>query len=199
MKSSDRSSSHRVFIAVPLQESSEPAYRSILQKFRKYFESARVIPFENAHLTLRFLPSVDDVGVEKLKNTLDGLSGISAPFSIAWQKIGMFKFSNSVWVGPVHSEPLLNSMHRNICHAIHKAGFGLPDKSFRPHLTFARFPDRSECARSEVQKICGIGFVEDAVTFSVDRIRLYKSELGGSVPVYSVLHEIRLDGGYPAA
>ncbi|MCA9396655.1 MAG: RNA 2',3'-cyclic phosphodiesterase, partial [Candidatus Omnitrophica bacterium] len=143
MKSSGGSSSHRVFIAVPLQKSSEPAYRNILQKFQKNFESARAIPFENAHLTLRFLSSVDDAGVQKLKDTLDGLSGLSSPFNVSWQRIGMFKFSNSVWVGPVHSEPLLNSLHRNICHAIHKAGFGLPDKRFRPHITFARFPARS--------------------------------------------------------
>lgn len=189
---SDFTQKKRVFIAFPMNHLAQSAYDQIVSDLDAYTDSLRIIPYGNTHLTLQFLENLDDQEVQKIKLALNRVKEVVRVFETKWQKIGVFKASNSVWLGPVHSEPLLNKVYQSVYHELVAEGFQLSKRVFKPHITLARFKDRSGHLRASLRKIMGIGFIECKVPLIFDRIALFESQLGGPIPHYSILHEVKL-------
>ena len=173
----------RLFIAIDVPDSVKE-HLAFLQRSLD-FEGLRLVPPKNVHLTLNFLGERDDPAaiIEKLK-------GVSfSQFSLRLSGAGFFpsrKDPRVLWVGLEESEGL-RALQREIDLLF------TPPKSFRPHLTLARF--RRKCPSGEKARIveAAESLTVRPLSFRVSSFKLYKSTLTSVGPVYEVLHSFKAD------
>jgi len=95
---------------------------------------------EGIHLTLKFLGEVPEAGLERLVDHLGRLGPFEA-FSVEVKGFGFFPDARRprvFWAG-VMAPPELATLSVRVETAAANLGFGKELRSFRPHLTLARF------------------------------------------------------------
>jgi 2'-5' RNA ligase len=93
-----------------------------------------------------------------------------------------------VWVGLAEGEEAVSAVARAVNDALGRAGFGEPEKPFRPHLTLARV---REGARG-LEALQGAALPPPPQASLLDRICVMKSELHPAGARYTALTEARL-------
>ena len=95
-----------------------------------------------------------------------------------------------IWVGIEKGASELSEIYGQLEPKLRKIGL-IPDKKgFSPHLTIARV--RSGRNRSELVNILGDLKLYDFGVMRADILRLKKSTLTPTGPIYSTIHEIKL-------
>lgn len=109
---------------------------------RPKLSSARFVPAENVHLTVRFLGETTPEVVKGLLARLSENLDRSSAFELRVRGVGAFpseKRARVLWAGiPEAPEPLL-ALARLVEARVVGAGFARESRPFRPHLTLARF------------------------------------------------------------
>ncbi len=109
----------------------------------------RIIPSENWHITLIFLgptPRIDEA-----ISILDAYEGRPLPLILGG--FGTFGRGRekTLWVG-VDPSPALVACQRRLRAAFQNAGFDVPDRAFKPHLTFTRrWPTKGAVSLDELR------------------------------------------------
>ncbi len=136
-----QSSPHvRLFIAVDLPET----VRILLEPlFQQKISGAKWVPFEQVHLTLRFIGEVEEKIFQEIKNTLSSIQ--AEPFETALQGMGTFPDSRHprvLWVG-LEAPPQLYALQNQVEATLRALGIEPEARPFSPHITLARlkFPD----------------------------------------------------------
>lgn len=172
----------RLFIAIEvplnllerLDRAVEPLRRSLPS------DLIRWVPYQNIHLTLKFLGDVSPANVEFLRQALALEAGRHAPFEIGIEGWGVFpemKRPRVIWIG-VQAPTALFRLQRGIDSATQRLGYVSDEKDFTPHLTIGRVraqvtPDEISRIRSSLQ-----GFSFDLkASFAVTAVHLIKSDL----------------------
>jgi 2'-5' RNA ligase len=148
-------------------------------------------PGGRLHLTLRFLGSLAPGDLAPLTAAC---SKIAAPdFRLEIRGLGVFQPGRArrrgraaakavLWAGLAPS-PGLWALKEAVDSAL-QASLGLaPERRFQPHLTLARFPAGDEA----VAKLVASSRDFAAPSFMARELRLYRSELGPSMAVHSLL------------
>jgi len=171
----------RCFVGIFLPDSLKSKVLE-LQYFLKSLDiDCKLVEPENLHITLSFLGELDTAGIETTKQNLDEICSNFREFTISISGIKFIPNKNYVRVIALDitdaSEMfprILNELKQNI------SGDAKP-----PHLTLCRVRKMGKKdALSKLQNVdsyCG--------EFRVSSIQLIESQLGGSGPAYSVLHE----------
>jgi 2'-5' RNA ligase len=183
----------RLFVGVPLsaahQEGLERIRRVWSRRFRSKLSWTKT---GNWHLTLKFL---GDAPAERLEAIKSALATVRfAPFVLQPAGGGFFPPAGGreprprvLWVGLGQGAPACVSLARQVDEAMQGLGFPAETRPLAAHLTLARVKDAQPDAWLE--------FVKDLEETSwppttVDRIVLWRSELGPGGPKYSSMFEL---------
>lgn len=144
------------------------------------------------HITLRYLGDVDEVSFDRLLMAMDDQNW-PAPFALRLGALGAFpnpRAASVAWVG-VDDSVALAETHAQVEDACDAAGLGREDRPFRPHLTVTRVRPPADI-RSTIRD-----FPPLALSFSVDRIAVLRSQGGRPGPKYELLESFPFDGSHP--
>src|SRR5687768_4429915 len=90
----------RVFIAIELPEDIRRALADVQRQLRPVTSSARWVPAESIHLTLKFLGEVPETRIVDVDESLAGLTWL--PFQVVVSGVGFFPGARSprvLWAG----------------------------------------------------------------------------------------------------
>ncbi len=176
----------RVFVAIEIEN------RKIIKSIEKFQNqmgiNAKPVESKNLHFTLQFIGEISE---ETSQNIVRALQKIEfSSFEVILKGIGVFpkpKFPRIIWIGTdENGADLLIELAEKVKNALKPFGFSA-DKPFKPHITIFRIKkkvgDMSE--EMENKKIINFGIQK------VSSIKLKKSDLASSGPIYSDLLEVK--------
>jgi len=189
----------RLFFAVIVPPEARAPVGDVMQRVQASVGdgTARIrwVRIDGLHLTLRFLgPTPEDL-VAPLRAGADALASAVAPFEVQLDGGGAFPSlaqPRSLWVGVGDGADRLARLADGLTAAAGECGLVLDTRPFAPHLTIAR-TDGVRLGHVAAHALATAAAGLD-VRFTVDRIVLFRSLLGGGPARYEPLHEARLGG-----
>ena len=179
----------RSFVAVSISEGARRQIADLLGRLRHEAGPAvRWVRPELMHLTLAFLGEVSGDFLESAKVRLVGVAQQHKVFTARLKGLGAFPSTSHarvVWVGMEQGKDEVCSLQADVARALGSVGYQPERRPFSPHLTIGRLrlPD-------DVSKVIAVQF--ESESFSIERVVLFRSVLGPTGPVYSVLAEFPL-------
>lgn len=179
----------RVFIAIDVPDEIRKHLGSVQDQLRQFSPSARWVPAESIHLTLKFIGEIAEKRRDDIDEALAGLTWKAFPVSV--RGVGFFPGTRSprvFWAGLQSST--MEGLAKEIDTRLEQAGFDAERRAFRAHVTLAR----SKTTRLESALVTAAEqFTEtDFGTFVADRYFLYQSTLKAGGAVYTRLKEYPL-------
>ena len=152
----------------------------------------KVVKPKNIHITMRFLGEISSETIEKVIEQIEEIK--SQSFDIEFKGIGTFpniKYPRVIWIGIKKGSNELKEIYTQLEPRLNKIGFNPDKKGFSPHLTIARL--RSSRNRKTLTDILRhLEFLEIGI-IRAEILKLKKSTLTPSGPIYSTIHEVNLD------
>lgn len=150
----------------------------------------KLVEAENIHITLRFLGEIPVSLATRVGEELQAIK--FEPFAVSLQGTGVFpdmRRINVVWVGIEKGVLELVGIHGQIEAGLKKLGIRPDDRGFSPHITIARVRSahNKEKLTETLLNVTQRSFGE----FSVDTVKLKKSVLTPTGPIYTTLAEAR--------
>lgn len=174
----------RTFIAVRIPAT--PALTVMLSQLRQLRPPLKVADANELHVTLPFLGETRAEQVPELAAILEDVANVEHTVTLAIRGLGAFpqiEHPHVVWAGFEDPAPLVRWADRlwNGCETL---GFRREARPFHPHVTLARLKlDPPESLLVEVQQ----NSMADFGTVKIDRLELFRSDLGPAGPVYTSL------------
>ena len=163
----------RLFIAIQLNDEVRESVRKTQDAFRRQGVRGNYTPAENLHLTLAFIGEYGDP--DSVLNAMETVR--FSPFSLTMEKTGCF--GDLWWTGFADSKPL-ESLVKNLRHALADAGIPYDKKKFKAHCTILR--------RAAYAKSGNLPHIEAApVSMRAERISLMQSTRGRHGMIYMEL------------
>ena len=127
----------RLFIAIDLPDEIKKELWYLALHLGHQAEQARVVPFENYHLTLLFIGETRRV--DEVREAFHRLRVPEKPVDFVLEGIGSFKQQRgrTWWVG-VRANEVLAELAEELGALYRSAGFPLETRAFKPHITLAR-------------------------------------------------------------
>lgn len=139
----------------------------------------RATPTENLHITLAFLGPITEADLERVRR----LPPLPSPeFEIIFDRLGFWKGSRALWVGPSELPAPLIELEAKLWDELVGVGFERERRPFRPHVTVARKARRVDEGIS-------------AVAWRVSELALVESKPGARHPVYEALDAWPFESG----
>jgi RNA 2',3'-cyclic 3'-phosphodiesterase len=180
--------SERLFLAVSLDPGSRELLNDEIRALRGAGFEGRIVPAANWHLTLRFLgPSTPDQ--RELFGRYLRERGLGHSFSVALGGWGAFPSpgrARVVWIGVDDPDGRLNAIASTAENAARRAGFPPEIRPYAPHLTISRLREPADLRTL----IAGLPSFD--IPLQVDRVVLFRSELGGGTPRYEEVESFPL-------
>jgi len=168
----------RLFVAIDIPEQIKAA----LTQFTREVPTARWVPADQLHLTLRFIGDAGPQAFAAIKGALAGIQFL--PFQLVLRGAGHFppgKHPRVLWVG-VDANPRLMGLYQDLELALADVGIPPEERPFSPHLTLARLKTSAPAAVSSFETEHG----ELAFTpFEVREVILYSSVLTDRGAIHS--------------
>ena len=182
---------HRAFLAIDVDKPDVvERIVNIQQALLESKADLKLVERENFHITLQFLGDISDAMVEEVYRVMKGVK--AKPFTLSLMGIGAFPSVSSprvIWIGAEKGAREVEEIYRQLETGLRKLGFR-PDKEFTPHLTIARV--KSDRNRDALLKVITRLSDVEVGEVEVRSIRLKKSVLTSSGPIYSTLREVLL-------
>ncbi|RJP82818.1 MAG: RNA 2',3'-cyclic phosphodiesterase [Candidatus Zixiibacteriota bacterium] len=179
----------RTFIALELSREVQEALARTQQTLRTLVPRARWTKPEGTHLTLKFLGEITPHQVSPLQAALDAVAARHQSFPLATAGGGAFPRLSAprvLWLG-LQPEERLMRLAREVEAAISPLGFPSEVRPFQGHLTLARLegepwpPDLRQRYLTLTGAMAGVSWM-------VDRVVLFRSELRPGGAIYSPVH-----------
>jgi 2'-5' RNA ligase len=175
----------RLFIAVDIDEVTRRQIGSIAGVLRDRVEAhtrASWMRPERMHLTLLFFGNADEALEERIRAAM--AEPIPEPgFDISFRGLGFFPERGSprvLWLGLRDGGIALGRVHAALDARVAVRDREREARPFAPHLTLARFRDRT--SRAQLAEIANIPAL--AGPSRIDRVTLYESRLSPAGPAY---------------
>ena len=128
----------RLFIALDIDDAIRERLIRFMEGVRNFAPDARWVKPESLHVTLKFIGEQPEASVEKIKQSLTGVS--SQTSEIHFRGYGFFPTAKSArvfWIG-METGPQLPALAAAIDEKVATLGISKEDRVFSPHLTLAR-------------------------------------------------------------
>ncbi len=187
----------RSFIAIELPAEVRAELASIEEKLKvRRHPFVKWVDPESIHLTLKFLGSVSGETIPEIVEAMSLVAQPVSPFTLQIGGTGAFpnwQRPQIVWVGVGGEMGRLTTLQRELESALSPLGFPPESRSFSPHLTLGRLRERvtPEDRRRFGLWAQSVNF-EASLSFEVNAVRLMKSQLTSSGPIYSELALVKL-------
>lgn len=178
----------RAFISVDLEPN--PLFENFSSALKNTGARLKPVKIDQVHLTLKFLGNTEEDVVPRIGEIMnEAVKGIE-PFEIGFRGTGAFpslKYIKVVWIGLTNTGPLA-TMSRFLDSEMATLGFKKEGREFSPHVTVGRL--KGSQGKEEIQAI--LSKTKDAAfgEQKVDRLRLKKSVLEKTGPIYSTVLEV---------
>ena len=187
----------RSFIAIELPADVRAGLASIEEKLKVRRHSfVKWADPESIHLTLKFLGSVSGETIPEIVEAMSLVAQPVSPFTLQIGGTGAFpnwQRPQIVWVGVGGEMGRLTTLQRELEAALSPLGFPPESRPFSPHLTLGRLRER---VTPEDRRRFGLWAqsvkFEASLSFEVNAVRLMKSQLTSSGPIYSELALVKL-------
>ena len=185
----------RCFIAIDIPDRIRQEIGALIEGLKKYDADVKWIPAANLHLTLKFLGSTPESLLPVLNDSLSGIVVSYKPFYIKIGDTGVFpnrKYPRICWIGMEEDAGILKTLRADIENAMTRLGFKPEERDFKPHLTIGRVRSRQGMINivNELDQYKGPTFGG----FTVENVRIMKSELKPKGAEYTCLYEAPLGG-----
>ena len=187
----------RTFIAVEIPDETRRELQRVVAETRGTGSSTRGVRWtrpEGWHLTLMFLGEIGPDEVDVACETSRRVAFQAKPFVArvgGWGAFPSDERPKVLWAGLVTGADELSGLAASLRRELVGAGFAAESRPFHPHLTLARVNDAREGSRL-------VGALRkrklDAQAFGVDRLVVFRSELGRGGARYTPLEECPLGG-----
>lgn len=177
----------RAFIGVRIEPDVARQIADAQTQLRERITGIRWVAEANYHFTLKFLGPVEERKISQISGTLKELVGHFSPFVVSARGIGVFpdiRKPRVLWVGLDSKE--LEPLATKIDQSMESIGFARESRSFKPHLTLARWRDPvklTEKLRNEIDPWKAQAFGDS----DVKEVVLFQSTLKPAGAVYSEL------------
>jgi 2'-5' RNA ligase len=183
----------RAFVAVDI---SDTARRRLARLQGEWTASPMHLKFVapvNIHLTLAFLGDIESARVGDVRAAMDTAAAGGAVSRCEIAGTGFFgspRAPRVIWAGLRGDLAGLAQVHHALTTGLGNRGFPVENRPLTPHLTLARIKSRRgvEGLPSLLADSRDKAFGE----LDVDRLQLYRSELGPGGPTYTLLYEAAL-------
>ncbi len=150
------------------------------------------VELENIHLTLRFFGEIDENDVKEIKNVLESsLRGFKV-FNMKLAGMGAFPSPGSprvIWIGVSEGANEVKSLVNKLIPKLNKIGTHRENRPFSPHITICRVKRYNSALKGLIERYKS----EIFGTIEVSEIRLKKSKLTPSGPIYTTLFSYKLE------
>ena len=190
----------RVFLAVELSSDVREKLFSLQQELKKTLPPINWVRPESIHLTLRFLGYVEPSLVSQLLSALEPIGREQDGFSIEVQGLGVFpqvKHPRIFWVGLTGNMQALQDLVFEIDVVLEAMGFPPEEKTYHPHLTFARIKRENAKVGSALIQTRALESDQHLGTVIVDRFTLFQSDLDSSGAAYTPLGTVLFSENTP--
>lgn len=175
----------RIFIGVPVDGRAQNHINRLLKPLLQMNPRLRWVPEGNRHLTLAFLGDMPVSIADELVKFFDETYGREASFQFSLTRLAPFPKPNSGIIALTgEADRSLENLFKITARLLRCIGQEVDTRAFLPHVTLARF-GRKKHARLRLEQSVN-------VVLNVAKVRLYRSTLTGSGPIYSVLKETAL-------
>jgi len=179
----------RLFVAIEIESEIRRRIEEFVSRLKPQVGGARWVRPEAMHITLKFLGNVANETRPAIELSLAGVRASS--FEINLGNVGVFpnpKFPRVLWVG-TQAGPELAELAQEIDERMGRLSFQREMREFAPHITLARFNDRSKTSSmnsvlSAPQPSFG--------TMTAKEFHLYESKLSPQGSRYSKLASFAL-------
>jgi len=130
----------RLFVALDVPDETRRALGEAIRRFESVCNGARWMQAENIHVTLKFIGEVEEAKLPAIKDSLANVKS-DGPIEIAFRNFGFFpneRRPRVFWLG-IEAGPCLAALAAGVSSALEPVGFPREERTFRPHLTLARF------------------------------------------------------------
>ncbi len=151
----------------------------------------KTVERQNLHFTLKFLGNVEEAKLDLVKSVLEDVLKRFPPFTMHLRGVGAFprvSRPNVVWIGVEDGREIFIEMAKELDRSLARLGFKRETKSFEPHLTIARVKGHSGDLPEIIRRVSDV----DIGILKVNEVRLKRSTLTPSGPIYGTLHSVRL-------
>ncbi len=177
----------RAFIALPLPEAVKDALLEVSGVLRKTVDARWVKP-EAMHLTMKFLGEIDESNLESIGGRLDELALSQLPFNMKLEGLGAFpseKRARVIWAGIDTDISRLRKLAESIDDLSADYGVAKEGRTFTAHITLARLREPS---------MINLDVRMQEITFIIDKMHFYKSDLTPQGARYTLLHSSPFTG-----
>ena len=182
----------RAFVAIDVKNLELADFVGSVQKRLATLRSkVTSVDADNLHITLKFLGEVPEVALGPVKERLEGV--IRPRFSFEVQGLGTLpneRRPRVIYSGVRRGSRDVAQLAAKVEDALSSLGFKREKREFRVHLTLARI--KQPWLAQDVPRILAEFEEAPRYTVEVEDLRLKKSLLTPSGPVYSDLHVVRL-------
>lgn len=183
----------RMFIAIPIPGEVTSRIREVELELGRSLSGVKWVEPENLHITLKFLGNVPSNRVEEIAEGLRRAARGLPSFKIGLTGIGCFPPGGNprvIWVGIREGGGELRRFSSRVEEEMEGIGFPREKRQFVPHLTLGRARDGFQDPRG----VLGTYQTVEFGSFMTRSIRLMRSRLTRSGPIYSLLAEADLEG-----
>lgn len=169
----------RLFFALTFSPAARAALRQAQERLRAFAPGARYPGEETLHLTLAFLGEVPDRLVPQAAAVLEGLA--LSPMTLRFSQAGPLSPEEGLWALFPEECPALFALQGELAARLEGAGFPLPRRPFRPHVTLARrvaFPGPAPRGQDLLPR---------PLSVPCGRVSLLRSQLRPQGPLYTEL------------
>jgi 2'-5' RNA ligase len=171
--------SHRIFIAINLPNEIEDKIAIVQNKLKKFDWPVRWTSVDNLHITLRFLGSITEKGIDEVRKIVGGAVKKSKPFVLnidGFIVLPGLETPRVIGLNIENSEELFK-LQSSIAGAIEEQGIGEPERHpFTGHITIGRL----EPARLNFRALTQMKFKSNLEIRSVEimesKIKLHQPE-----------------------
>jgi RNA 2',3'-cyclic 3'-phosphodiesterase len=183
----------RLFAAVELSDDARAAIAAEQQRIATALgEVARSLRFVRAghmHLTLAFIGEIAEVRAGSIVEVMSA-DIAQAPFQLVFGGVGVFPPGGAprvLWLGVAQGLQEVIELGALVARRLVSVGVAVEPRPFRPHLTLARWRERSRAGRPRLPES-----TDGVARLDVEAVMLYHSRLSPEGPSYTALASARL-------
>jgi RNA 2',3'-cyclic 3'-phosphodiesterase len=187
----------RTFIAIEISDEIRDALVQIQSHLKYAGADVKWVEKQNIHLTLKFLGEITDKKCDEVKAALDEAGRTTKQFEIDVKELGVFPkidYPRVIWVGLNKGVNESKELAAKIEEALSRIGFQKESRPFAAHLTIGRVrSSKNKAVLKEKIESYDLRAASSDLSQPIDSIILFQSTLMPNGPIYTKLHDAKLN------
>jgi RNA 2',3'-cyclic 3'-phosphodiesterase len=186
----------RLFVALMLPDDVQDRIRSVVRSWPELRKQFRGRPASEYHFTLKFLGDVARDDAERVADALEPAFDGMRAFDVALGRLGAFPNAGRasvLWWGVDDGADELRECARRVEDALGPLGFDREKRSYKPHVTLARFRPPAKLGDWVEEANGSPAVAGSALRFEASHVSLVRSELSRQGARYSEVCAISMD------